>query len=294
METTPTRSHDLSPRPWPPPQLPSAFETVRAKLAAAAAAPGPETPAEETRVHQMDTNPERTKNRRPRGQRLTRSPAAVREKKAHAARGALGGRPPKWQDGETLTRLLRALADPGHPTKAAAARAAGISYPTLARWQAAHPELELLWRRGERGRYLARQRAKAERAAMRPRRPAPTKQMRLVGWFLTYRVHPEHALCEEHERRACARVNLPWERWLDGRERFPALMEKVHADRARRYSYLVHTGSIGINTKVVHPANPHRSNYPAECLYKWTRGGLMDDCYYHDRARSPRTGQRWL
>lgn len=60
-------------------------------------------------------------------------------------RVCVGGRPAKWRDGKTLGRLLKALLDPAHLTKAAAARAAGISYPTLARWQDAHSELHDAW-----------------------------------------------------------------------------------------------------------------------------------------------------
>ena len=208
-----------------------------------------------------------------------------------------GGRTPKWQDGQTLTRLLRALVDPTYLTKAAVARAAGIGYATLARWQAEHPELDDLWQSARHGRYRLRQAARSSRAAARtllPRRPAPTKQMRLVCWFLVFRVHPEHSLGLAHEHRACERVRLSWERWQAVKDQFPSLIESVYTKRARRLSHLIKHGSIDINWCPPDPARRFPPPYPSFALHHWKRGSTFDGVVTHERAQSPRTGQRWL
>ena len=197
-------------------------------------------------------------------------------------------------DRETLARLVTALANPKHSTKEAAAHAAGISYPTLARWQAEHPQLHSVWEAARRPRYERRQAAVLARAALRPARPAPTKQMRMVCWFLIFRVHPEHSLEVEHEVRACERVSLSWERWLWACEKFPALMGSVYRKRAQRLDYLRSHGSIGLNYLPPDPARPRDRRYPAYALYHWCRGNTFREFDSHEQAQSPRTGQRWL
>lgn len=118
--------------------------------------------------------------------------------------------------------------------------------------------------------------------------------MRLVTWFLVFRVHPEHACTEEHEAAACERVNLPWRRWQEAKERFPRLMANVSAKRARRLAYMVEHGSIDLNWCPPDPARRFDPVYPAMAQYHWQRGKLEDGKGAVEPVRSPRTGQRWL
>ena len=232
--------------------------------------------------------------RSPRDERMR---ASSKRKRCLALQCERGGRKPKWADGQTLKRLVQALADPAHGTKAAAARAAGIGYATLARWQDTYPELHDVWQTAQHARYRHRQAAAEERRTQRtfcPRPPTPTKQMRLVCWFLVFRVHPQHALETEHEVRACERVRLSWERWQAAREQFPVLMAGVCGRRARRLAYLLAHGSIGLNYCPPADGDAGSRRYPVYGLHYWSRGNSFRDMATHEQAQSPRTGQRWL
>ena len=204
-----------------------------------------------------------------------------------------GGRPSKATD-EQLETLLGALCDwQRHTSKASAARAAGISLATLMRWQHQHPVLRQAWADGHRFRYITSQRAIAERAALRPRRPLPTRQMRLVAWFLVHRVRLGATVTAEHVQRACVRVNLSLEAWEAGCAMFPDLLASVGRKRARRWAYALEHGEIQIGWTPPDPNNP-RTAARAWGSFQQRRGTFMAEWYFHDRRHSPQRGNPWL
>lgn len=88
----------------------------------------------------------------------------------------------------------------------------------------------------------------------------PTKQMRLVCWFLLHRVHPETLPTEEHEREACKRFRLQWEKWTAAKLQFPGLIEKVHAKRARVLAYGRIHGKVTLGWTPPDPADRRTAN----------------------------------
>jgi len=75
------------------------------------------------------------------------------------------------------------------------------------------------------------------------RRPIVTKQVRLVCWYLLYRIPIGWAITEEDERAACIKFKLVWELWERAKWLKP-LIKTVLEKRERRKAFLVANGWI--------------------------------------------------
>jgi hypothetical protein len=162
-----------------------------------------------------------------------------------------GGRPTKWSP--ALAARLADLVGGELRTRRAAAVEIGVGYQTLMDWQRQNPKWTAEVRK-LRAETLGRRKAQAlaarqaARLLRRSRRPLPgskpTKQMKLVCWYLTHCVRLRNALCKEDERQACSRFNMAFSKWEQAKRRFPCLMEQVHDRRGRRLAYLHVHGEI--------------------------------------------------
>lgn len=178
-----------------------------------------------------------------------------------------------------------------HGNKATVAQAAKISLATLMRWQKQHRELREIWERGCQLRCQRRAETCRQRADLYPR--LPTRQMRLICWFLVHRVCIRASVTPEHERNACKRVNLSLSGWEDARLRFPQLLDSVRARRARRYAFLLEHGSVPVGWTPPDPNNL-RTAATTRGSYQQQRGTYMADSYGHERKHSDRHCQPFL
>ena len=203
------------------------------------------------------------------------------------------GRPTKAT--RVLLEVLAAALSDGekHPTKAAAAKAAGISLATLMRWQRLHPWLCDVWGKGRHVRYLRCVNARQAKTASHQSSPRPTRQMRLVCWFLVHRVRLLVPLTVEHMRRACAQVNFSADAWKAACQRYPRLLASVVCKRARRRAYLLEHGEIREGWTPPDPNN-YRTAARAWGSFAQTRGTFLASLYTHERRHSSRRDDPWL
>jgi hypothetical protein len=75
------------------------------------------------------------------------------------------------------------------------------------------------------------------------RRPIVTKQVRLVCWYLLYRIPIGWAITEGDERDACIKFKLNWGLWQTAKWLKP-LIKAVLEKRERRQAFLVANGWI--------------------------------------------------
>src|SRR5260221_1296265 len=120
---------------------------------------------------------------------------------------------------------------------------------TLIGWQYTQPMVRTLLERRQRYRRLrglegiiARMtKVKHNRRPYGNRRPIVTKQVRLVCWYLIYRIPIGWAITEGDERAACIKFKLNWGLW-ETAKRFKPLIKAVLEKRGSRKAFLVAYG----------------------------------------------------
>jgi hypothetical protein len=159
------------------------------------------------------------------------------------------GRPSKYTP-EIEANLIRLLPD-FRLAKTVIARKLGVPYMTLIGWQYTQPMVRILLEDRQRYRrlrglddILARMvKRNHNRRPYGNRRPIVTKQVRLVCWYLLYRIPIGWAITEGDERDACLKFNLNWELWERAKWLKP-LIKTVLEKRERRKAFLVANGWI--------------------------------------------------
>jgi hypothetical protein len=71
--------------------------------------------------------------------------------------------------------------------------------------------------------------------------------MKLIQWWLVYRVAIDAIITPEIESAACIRFNIPEWKWEEAKQRFPSLLPKVNQKRLRRMEYVLATGKFPPN-----------------------------------------------
>ena len=72
----------------------------------------------------------------------------------------------------------------------------------------------------------------------------PVKWMKLIQWWLLYRVPIDMIITPDIEAAACVRFKIPEWKWEEAKKRFPSLLQKVNQKRLRRMEYVLATGKL--------------------------------------------------
>jgi hypothetical protein len=72
----------------------------------------------------------------------------------------------------------------------------------------------------------------------------PVKWMKLIQWWLLYRVPIDAIITPQIEVDACMRFKIPEWKWEEAKKRFPRLLPKVNQKRLRRIEYALQTGTL--------------------------------------------------
>lgn len=89
-----------------------------------------------------------------------------------------------------------------------------------------------------------------------------SKHVRLVCWWLVYRVDPARNLIPEDETAACAHAKMPLERWEATKSDHPREWEKVLSKRARRRAWLEENGTVPDGWTPPDPSDGRTANRP--------------------------------
>ena len=71
--------------------------------------------------------------------------------------------------------------------------------------------------------------------------------MKLIQWWLVYRVPIDMIITPTVEAAACARFKIPEWKWEEAKKRFPSLLPKVNQKRLRRMEYGLEAGKLPPN-----------------------------------------------
>lgn len=162
---------------------------------------------------------------------------------------------------ETARSIAASIAE--GVSKKEACEKAGVAYPSLMRWQRQKRRLQRLleeaaemWRDNQRIEsdlkvLLSEEPAELDNCSHRHnRRPyrdpnaQPVKWMKLIQWWLLYRVPIDMIITPQLEAAACVRFKIPEWRWEEAKKRFPNLLHKVNQKRLRRIEYFLATSKL--------------------------------------------------